>query len=479
MELKIDPRVHGGDQQREHDEHKVRTLVNAVAQQVADTAGQHGQDQPRADQPQLGEELDVVVVGVFPAHDELGVPRCSIDLRIMTLINGEVVAETARAPTGDEVVAGHVPGGVAGDHSELQGVVDFAFAEQPLHTAERPVERIVLREKIGAESDEKREDRAEGGDHPGAATLAAVERAAHDKPDKSDERKSHQQNDRAAGRGEQHAYAQQHAAEGENGRGTGALHATFGAGEVPVEKPRAEHEREVEVGASVIAVNHRGKEVIGRDLGFDKPEDLLRVGDLLQDADDGEDGAVDRDDGEERLDGGAAGDADPEGAGEQPDAAVKGEHAPRAHVLKGRIHAGGEPTDVLHRLQPPVTALPDVNPGRVERLGENVTEKQQSEPEDREANELGPHDQLEVALGSEFAAVTTVDDGNSERGGGQADGHALAPYMHGAERPRHKTKQRADDDHQARFERVKIGRCADFAAKRLEDGRLGRGQGTG
>ena len=205
----------------------------------------------------------------------------------------------------------------------------------------------------------------------------------------------------------------------------------------------------------------------------------MGVGDFLENAQEGEHYAVDGDHGEQPLDGDAAGDADPEGADQQPGGGVDREHPPRVHILVGGVHARREPGNTLNGVEPPKTVMGDENPGWVERLREDVAEQEKPQPEDREADELRPHDEPEITLRREFAAITAIDDRKREGDDRQAETDELAPHLHGAERPGREAKERADDDQQSVFERVQDGGGANFSAKSLQGVGLGWRLGAG
>lgn len=102
-------------------------------------------------------------------------------------------------------------------------------------------------------------------------------------------------------------------------------------------------EDQVEEGTAVIFIEDCGDR---GETGFDvdEPEDFFGFGHALQDAEHGEDGAIDDHDAQQCDEDGASRDADPDRAGHQPDAAVNEEYTP------GLMSPNGASTDAGSQL---------------------------------------------------------------------------------------------------------------------------------
>lgn len=306
-------------------------------------------------------------------------PGNTIDLLIIALSEGEDVPKTASAPTGGGFGVEEIPRGLPCEQARLHVNFLALLAGDVFYLFNTLVE---IKEPSSGDD----HGQCAGGDESGDGGVGGAGIVAQP-PNQKDTRHRHsvadEQRHRRAGVAEKYDGGQDHGHERVNRRGAAALHAAQGPEIIPRHQGDGDDQNEVKISSGVIFVIKGGGEIAGHPV-FDQPEDPLGGGDFLQDAKQGEDGAVGHHRRENGLDGYPAGKSGGQGAGEGPRSAADREHPPSVHAFERRGHPAGQPFDVLDGGQPPVGAGGRPNVGGVERLAGDVTEKEQSEPEGRE-----------------------------------------------------------------------------------------------
>ena len=202
---------------------------------------------------------------------------------------------------------------------------------------------------------------------------------------------------------------------------------------------------------------------------LDKPQDLRCVADLLEYSQNGEDRAVDHHSAQHPHDGGATAQTGPESAAEEPDRRVDGEHSPGIHFSNRRLHAGGQPSDVVPAFEPPSPAVGHACPGRIEGLREHVSDENQTDPENGKPNQTQDGVDAKRALGGIFIFILPGEQGENKTDQRETQNGKLRPNVPSADRPRKKREMDDRDDDEGAFLRVDGNRHALLAAKRLQE----------